>query len=145
MFARLTENPAVRTAIFATAIAVSAFTVYGIFTNLLTTPWRGVALLGSALLWVAYLNASIHRTVSEEIRLRMDRLQDELLEAQDRHERRIQEALVRHEQNIKEELDRHIDQVGLLRRVLHDLDERYSTAPAQRSSHDQGEEDLTSK
>lgn len=76
--------------------------------------WNGMALVLSAILWIFFITASVHHTVSEEIRMRLDRIEDELVEYH---------LTTRAE--VKEDVRTSFDQAGLLRDVLYELDRRY--------------------
>ncbi|WP_017974323.1 hypothetical protein [Actinopolyspora halophila] len=71
------------------AVVVSLFVVVALFVGALSDDWDGPALVAAGLLWIAYFNASIHHTVEEEVRLRLDRLQGELAEQQERNKHEL--------------------------------------------------------
>lgn len=114
MHARI-ASPAVCSSLLAAAVAVSAFAIFAFASPILLVqaPWDSVILTTAALLWIFCALAYLCRAVVTDLRLRLDRLQDELTEQQQANTNAL-----------REELGRQFNQTSLLRMVLRDIDRR---------------------
>lgn len=89
------------------AVVASAAYLAGVALDAYGETWDGVVLAVAVVLWIAHLNAAIHSMIKDEIKLRVDRLQDELSDQQERNTR-----VIIHEITTSEARDRFVHEVA---------------------------------